>query len=315
MAKPTSKPDWTLSNPDFATVTQEPTALKKQAGWLPNEKPPREFMNWLFYNLGEWIDYFEGETDVLIASAKPFDFIVGSVAGMTPDLITAINLANPGDRILVTESSVVNTTIQVNKSLEIHFKPSITYSKGAATSALEISGDGAMIRQGRFVGFNGGSDVAIQILNTASHTMLRDCRFASNTKNIDDQGINTTIAGLLNEDANEKNTDYLFSLENNQVAQLALTDLDFDLNYTKNVCLYYTIHRRTDSAVKKESGFLVLNYDPDASDWDCEYQTITGSSGVEFFINSGQVEYTSDNMAGANYEGELKLSLIKRFDV
>lgn len=315
MAKPTSKPDWTVGNVDFATVTQEPTALKKQAGWLPNEKPPREFMNWLFYNLHEWIEYFEVETDTLIASAKPFDFIVGSGTGMTADLATAVSSANAGDRILVTENDSIDSVVQVNKALEIYFQPGVTYSKGAATSALEISADGVVIRQGRFTGFNGGSDVAIQILNTASHVMIRDCRFASNTESIDDQGINTTIEGLVNEDANEKNTDYVFSLDNNQSVQTALTDLDFDSTYTKNVCLYYTIHRRTDSAVKKESGFLVLNYDPDAAAWDCEYQTITGSSGVEFFITAGQVEYTSDNMSGASYEGELKLSLIKRFDV
>ncbi len=49
--KPTSKSDWTLGNPDFATVTVEPTAQKKEDGWFPDERPPREFMNY-FFNIG-----------------------------------------------------------------------------------------------------------------------------------------------------------------------------------------------------------------------------------------------------------------------
>lgn len=123
-------------------------------------------------------------------------------------------------------------------------------------------------------------------------------------------------------DANNKDFNYAainetndFVINNNQSATQDLTGFVVDFNVIENAVYYYKIFRKTDSLVKKESGFLVLNYDPEAADWDCEYQTITGSAGTEFFINAGQVQYTSDNMAGANYQGELKLSLIKRFDV
>ena len=61
--KPTSKSDWTLGNPDFATVTVEPTAQKKEDGWFPDERPPREFMNYLFNIPGQWTDYFEAVTN------------------------------------------------------------------------------------------------------------------------------------------------------------------------------------------------------------------------------------------------------------
>lgn len=313
MPKPSSHLEWTVGNPDFATVTQEPTALKKQQGWFANEKPAREFMNWLFFKQDEWNKYFEDELDNFNSA---FQFVVGSGSGMTADLATAITNAAAGDRILVTEDDSIDSTIQITKRLEIYFKPGVTYSKGSAGTGIEITADNVVIRQGRFTGFNGGSDIAIQVANSASHTKLRDIGFASNDKNIDDLGVNTTVGGIVNEDANEKNTPYIFSINNNQAGSIDLADLDFDETYTKNVLLYYTIHRRTDSEVKKESGFLVMNWDPDASDWDAEFQTITGSSGVEFFSTAaGQAQYTSDNMAGANYTGEMKIVMMNRFDL
>jgi len=55
MAKPVSKPDWTVGNPDFGTVTVEPSAAKKETGWLVDERIPREFLNWLFFNITDWI--------------------------------------------------------------------------------------------------------------------------------------------------------------------------------------------------------------------------------------------------------------------
>ena len=106
-----------------------------------------------------------------------------------------------------------------------------------------------------------------------------------------------------------------FSILNNQSVAQDLTGFVVDNSLVENAVYYYRIYRKTDSAVKKESGYLVLNWDSEASSWDCEYQTITGSAGTEFSINvSGQVSYTSDDMSGSSYEGSLKISLVKRFD-
>ena len=57
--KPTSKPQWTVGNPDIATVSIEPGGPKKVTGWLAGEKPPFQWMNWLFYNISLWISYLE----------------------------------------------------------------------------------------------------------------------------------------------------------------------------------------------------------------------------------------------------------------
>lgn len=63
LPKPTSKPDWTEGNPSFATITQEPSAGKKLTGWNIDERPAREYMNWLFYILDQWVKYLESVTD------------------------------------------------------------------------------------------------------------------------------------------------------------------------------------------------------------------------------------------------------------
>ena len=84
MAKPTSKPNWTLGNPSFGTVTIEPSAGKKQTGWTAGERPPHQTMNWLFYNIGtEWIDYLEGVTDALLNLQGIFDAVVGTGGDFT----------------------------------------------------------------------------------------------------------------------------------------------------------------------------------------------------------------------------------------
>jgi len=65
MAKPNSHLDWTVGNPNFGTVTVEPTTGKKVTGWTPGEAPPPEFFNWLFFNADQWDKYFEATTDAI----------------------------------------------------------------------------------------------------------------------------------------------------------------------------------------------------------------------------------------------------------
>jgi len=57
MAKPT-KPRWADANPSFAV---EPSEGKKDTGWLSGEKPPFQYMNWLFLKVKAWIDWFENK--------------------------------------------------------------------------------------------------------------------------------------------------------------------------------------------------------------------------------------------------------------
>ena len=63
LPKPTTKPNWTAGNPSFGTVTIEPSAGKKLAGWAAGERPPHQTMNWIHWITQEWTDYLESITD------------------------------------------------------------------------------------------------------------------------------------------------------------------------------------------------------------------------------------------------------------
>lgn len=73
VAKPTiNTPRFSTSGPNI-----EPSAGKKAAGWAVDERPPAQWLNWLGWSAGEWIDYFAQVfagipvTDLLINYANP----------------------------------------------------------------------------------------------------------------------------------------------------------------------------------------------------------------------------------------------------
>lgn len=201
LPKPATKPDWTVGNPSPGTIRVEPSVAKKQAGWFPDERPPSEFFNWLFFNLDEWVDYLESITDEIVGLTALFDAYVGSGV-----LATHANLQDahddgaivPGSRILVLDSEALDSTVLLTKAeLHIEFKPNVTYSKGGGAPTIGISvgasAHGTRILWGRFAGFSGGGEAAIDVNVAANYVMLRDMRFSNNTSDVEDNG-NTTLS-------------------------------------------------------------------------------------------------------------------------
>ena len=131
--KPTSKSDWTKGNPDFATVTIEPTTQKKIDGWFPDEPPPREFINYLFNIHGQWIDWAEAEIDLLIPLQSTFDAVVGT-GGTHADINEVMadgDIANI-KRILVISPLVLLVKQTINQpDIHLEFKPQATFTDGA----------------------------------------------------------------------------------------------------------------------------------------------------------------------------------------
>lgn len=201
MAKPASKPEWTVDNPNFGTVTVEPTAQKKQDGWLPDERPPRQFMNWLFFIINEWIDYFEQVTDGLIALQSTFDAVVGT-GGTHADINEVMadgNIANI-KRILVISPLVVLVKQVIDQpDIHIEFKPQATFTDGAdLATGLELTAAAKRcnILYGRFSGFdNGGGDEAIKLLAGANNCHIMGNRFFNNSNNISDLADGTVMTG------------------------------------------------------------------------------------------------------------------------
>ena len=164
MAKPASKPNWT--DGDAAKVT-EPTVGKKLLGWIADERPSFKFMNWLFYNITEWIDYFETTTDGLTALQSIYDVVVG-VGGTHATLAAAIADAGLGDnvRVLVKDPFSVTSTIVLSKNgWFIEWKPSAIYAQSGGTSpGIQVTGNNNSLVNAKLIDFDGGSDVGIEIV-------------------------------------------------------------------------------------------------------------------------------------------------------
>ena len=90
MAKPTEYPEWATSLVVDGTSGQdnrvEPTAGLKSDGWPRIGFPPRQYANWQFYKINQWIEHFD-------TSLNQFD----CYSSLTPDEF--VNIA-PG-RVLI----------------------------------------------------------------------------------------------------------------------------------------------------------------------------------------------------------------------
>lgn len=194
--KPTAKPDWTSANPSVRT---EPTSGKKNTGWNIDERPPREFMNWLFFNIDEWIDYFEQQTDLL----QGFDAIVGTGGSATHADLNAVmadGAISAGARIFVRDSATINTVQQLTKNnIEVQFGPGVTYTKGTAARALQLTGTGIRVLGGRFVNFSTVGNHGILVDLVAVNAFLLNPRFNNCDTDISDLSPSSQILAATTE--------------------------------------------------------------------------------------------------------------------
>lgn len=96
---------------------------------------------------------------------------------------------------------------------------------------------------------------------------------------------------------------------NNQVSSANVIGLSFDNATVRSAFIDYAIYRETSTTVQTEEGTMILGYDatrPVGLNWELQRECIN-DSGVEFTVtDAGQVQYTSDNMGGSNYNGTVR---------
>lgn len=95
------------------------------------------------------------------------------------------------------------------------------------------------------------------------------------------------------------------SIANNQTSASSIPGFSFDTSEVLAINAEYIIIRRTVSPANNfvESGTLTGNFD--GSDWTISRRQ-QGEAGVEFTITSGgQVQYTSSDVSGTSYTGEI----------
>jgi hypothetical protein len=140
---------------------------------------------------------------ILTNAQNIFQAVVGSTPGCTHATLAAAladAAVTAGSRILVTASEAINTMVSISKTnVLVEFQPGVTFSKGAAAKGIQLNASGVRIRGGRFSGFNGGADKAIEVAAGANYCLISECRFASNTTDIDDLNGGTASFGLITE--------------------------------------------------------------------------------------------------------------------
>ena len=199
MAKPTSKINWTKGNPNFNLVTVEPSSGKKINGWGVAERPAAQIMNWIFFNICEWIDYFEETTDALIALQGVFDAVIGTGGTFANfnDMVASQAWADDEIKNIIVVSTVAfDAPITIDKNdVMIQCKPGANLAgTSSANRAFVIQGDRVRIFQCRFQNFIQPGDAAIEF-DGANYPMVIQNYFLNNTKTIEDTGSVDPVTG------------------------------------------------------------------------------------------------------------------------
>jgi len=101
------------------------------------------------------------------------------------------------------------------------------------------------------------------------------------------------------------------AIANNQVAAANVVGLLIDKNTYKSAQIHFDIHRQTDSVNYDETGIIFVTYDPVLDSFELAVTSQFDDAGVVFSIAaSGQIQYTSSNMAGTNYAGTARFTHI-----
>jgi hypothetical protein len=109
-----------------------------------------------------------------------------------------------------------------------------------------------------------------------------------------------------------------FTVANNQAAAASVTSLLIDGVSTRSFIIDYSVYRQTDTALSAlaQAGQLRGVFNTQSSTWFMSDDYSGQNSGVAFSIlSSGQIQYTSSNIAGANYVGSMKYAIRKTFGV
>ena len=208
LPKPSTNIDWTDGAPSKVV---EPSAAKKLLGWVALERPPFEYMNFLFFNTDEWIKYLESITDETANNKQVIVDAGGN--GQFTTLQAAHDDASvvAGSKILVISDLSVDATVNISKNdIEIEFRNGRRLLKGGGAPAagfigmqIQATADRVRLKHcgfGRAGGqFNGAGDVALDIVAGVEDCFLDNPIFGpGNTSDLADAGTDTAISNPQN---------------------------------------------------------------------------------------------------------------------
>ena len=103
-----------------------------------------------------------------------------------------------------------------------------------------------------------------------------------------------------------------FAIANLVGAATDITNLIFNKANVKSATMVFDIFRRTDSGEVNEMGAIHAIYKPEADIWAMTYDSQFDDAGVILTIDTatGQIKYTSNDLVGGNYSGNIKVKNI-----
>jgi hypothetical protein len=155
----------------------------------------------MFFIIDQWVKWFDQEIQGFVGYSKIYDAFVGTGPLATHADLNAAMLDVPaGGRILVISSATINTIQSISKNrVQVDFQPGVIYTKGLATSALQIQAKYVRVNSGEFFNFSGGGDNAIIIDAASDFTKIRDSHFRTCTTAVQDNTSTSSIEGTTEE--------------------------------------------------------------------------------------------------------------------
>lgn len=174
------KPSYVGWIPDNTTNIDTPPGGKLTVGWIA-EKPPYQYMNWLFNLLSQWVNFNgPGAPTAIIGSASYCTHATLAAAVADAGLSTNI-------RVLLAESQSISSTIHLTKAgWQIEALPGVTYTKSGVATCISVEAARVEITRLRFAAWSTGGDKAITGTSAWTYGRVLFCNFSNCDSTVDD---------------------------------------------------------------------------------------------------------------------------------
>lgn len=105
-------------------------------------------------------------------------------------------------------------------------------------------------------------------------------------------------------------TQTVANIANNQIAPANVVGLAFNPSIVRGARIDYNVYRVTSTSEVVEQGSMYISYKPNAALFDITTIGSQGANVVWSITSLGQVQFTSDNMSGTGYSGQITFRAI-----
>lgn len=129
--------------PDDSTGISVPGSTKQNAGWIV-EKPPLEFLNWMWNRVSRWFHYLSGQSQeyIVIDSANANEKDYDTLADYIADAPAA------GDKVLIKETQVLTAQMVVPSDITVRLLDGIGFTRSTLEAVSVIKFGSNVIIEG-----------------------------------------------------------------------------------------------------------------------------------------------------------------------